>query len=754
MIKLPGIPTRDLPRVAWQRLLREVRTRTAPRKPPEMKVGASAEEIAKIFRTARRPRFFGLMGEHAMLIGRFFPEAMSATLEEADRIRAHCFDILGSCENDLGKEIDWHVDFKSGHHWPVEHYTRLTLIDPKGGFDVKVPWELSRFHHGVRLGQAYLYTVDEAYAKELIAQITHWIKSNPYEFGINWAGPMDVAIRAVNWIWSVYAIFESEALNDEFIALWLASLEKHGDYLMKHLEDGWPRTNHLIANLVGLCYLGILFPEFKEAAKWKEIGLKRLWEEVERQVYADGLDYEASVSYHRLVTEMILSVVALCLVNSIEVPDIIRARLRSMLDAIMYYTQPDGLAPAIGDADDGRLHVLTIHRDPVRQVWDHRHLLALGSLVLEREMPEWAGFIDPSERGWSVVAGNEWQDAFWYFASDAAARYSDVLTRTTPRPEGVGADDWVKISEGIRVRARALSQHPLRTADLHGSREFEAGGLFIMRHQGYHLLIDAGDVGQAGAGGHAHNDVLSLTLHAFGTSLLIDPGTYLYTSDPEQRNLFRSTAYHNTLQVGDEEINRYPESGELFRLNQEAQITLHRWISQSNYDLFDASHNGYTRLTPGLIHRRQVWFDKQARLWLLHDQISLAKHEGEAQSALPDAEVELTARFHFAPYPVRLDRASNAVYCEAPDAKLLLLPLGDFPLKVALDDAWYAPRYGIRQRSPVAKFAGRVKLPADLVLLLYPHQGTVDLQAVRNAGRTALLNMRKVLSPRSASLSK
>lgn len=751
MIKAPAVPTRDMPRVAWQRLMREVQKRMAPKKPPALKVGSSAEEIARHFRVRQRPRFFGLMSEHAALIGRFFPEAMWATIDEADKIRAHCFDLLGSGETDLGKDIDWHLDFKSGRRWPIEHHTRLTLTSPTGGFDVKVPWELSRFHHGVRLGQAYLYTGDEAYARELVAQITHWIQANPYQFGVNWAGPMDVAIRAVNWVWAVYAIYESKALTDHFLALWLTSIHQHGEFLANHLEDGWPRTNHLIANLTGLAYLGILFPEFKEAERWRETGLNRLWEEVERQVYADGLNYEASTSYHRLVTEMVLSVVALCVVNGIEVPELIRTRLSEMITAIMYYTQPDGLAPQIGDADDGRLHILTSHMDPARLARDHRHLLALGSLVLEREMPEWAGFVDPTERGWAIAAGSEWQDAFWFFASDAAARYSDVLIRTTGRPDDVLPDDWVRVSPGMRVRARALSREPMRLTDFTASREFEAGGLFILRHEDHQMVIDAGDVGQQGVGGHAHNDTLSMTVHAYGSEFLVDPGSYLYTSNPEMRNQFRSTAYHSTLQVNGEEINRLPENGEMFRLNPDAQVTLHRWVSQPSFDLFDASHNGYARLNPGVIHRRQVWFDKHMRIWILHDQVRQASKPEEI--ADPEAEIHLSLRFHFAPLPVRLDRSSNAVIGEAAGGKLLLLPLGDFPLKVALDDAWVSPRYGVRQRSPVAKFTGRVKLPADLIVLMYPHQGTVDLQTVRSAGRTALLNLRKVLSPRSAPLS-
>ena len=119
-------------------------------------------------------------------------------------------------------------------------------------------------------------------------------------------------------------------------------------------------------------------------------------------------------------------------------------------------------------------------------------------------------------------------------------------------------------------------------------------------------MVDAGPVGQDGAGGHAHNDTLGITLAAYGKIFLIDPGSYLYSSDPSIRNQFRSTAYHNTLQIADEEINRIPEGNGLFRMTEDAQVTIHHWISQSAYDLFDASHNGYARLNPGVVHRRRV----------------------------------------------------------------------------------------------------------------------------------------------------
>jgi hypothetical protein len=736
---------RHLPQITWQRILKGVQSRTAPTKPRTIRVGSSIQEIAAQIRMRQAPRFYGLIPEQAALLAKFFPEACQITIEQADKIKAHYFDLLGFGEHDFGKELDWHTDFMNHHTWPVEHFNRLKVADTQGGYDARIPWELSRFYHAVRLGQAYLYTLDESYAQEVVDQIGYWIKTNPFEFGINWADSMTVAIRVVNWIWAYYCVLEADSLNTSFLALWLASLREHGEYLLRHLDTKWPRTSQLIVVLAALAYLGIMFPEFPEASRWKSVGLQKLWEELDRQVLPDGVSYEASISYHRLNTETALSVAGLCVINGIPLLETVQARLRSMLDVIMAYTQPDGMAPHIGDTGDERLHILTVHADPIRVSHDHRHLLALGSLVLERELSEWAGFIEPTARGWSIAAGEEWQDAFWCFASDAAARFTDVLTRTVRRPEDTSPDNWVDVRRGVRVQARALARKPVGLQDIVDTRSFEAGGLYVMRNQDFHLIIDAGQVGQDGAGGHAHNDTLGITMAAYGKIFLIDPGSYLYTSDPPIRNAFRSTAYHNTLQVAGEEINRIPGDGEgLFRLTEDAQVTIHHWISQTAYDLFDASHNGYARLKPGVLHRRQIWFDKVAKLWVLHDQLRAASEADEE----PRQETDISLWFHFNSMPIRVDRTNNAIRTEAEQgANLIVLPLGDFPLQVSIEDGWQSPRYGVREKSPVAKFSGRVKLPADLVLMFYPHQTEVDFKIVRAAGRAALINFRKVLTP-------
>src|SRR5690606_38165951 len=122
-----SIPSRDLPRVVWRRIRREIRARTAPREPRAIEVGASVHHIARHFHERETPRFFALVPEHAALTAQFFPEAREVALDQAEHILAHRFDLLGSGEVELGEAIDWHTDFKSGHTWPLEHHTRLTL---------------------------------------------------------------------------------------------------------------------------------------------------------------------------------------------------------------------------------------------------------------------------------------------------------------------------------------------------------------------------------------------------------------------------------------------------------------------------------------------------------------------------------------------------------------------------------------------------------------------------------------------------
>jgi hypothetical protein len=290
----------------------------------------------------------------------------------ADAALEHRFDLLGSGEQELGPQIDWLADFKTGRRWPLKHGSLLRLSYGDGS-DIKVPWELSRSQHLPLLAGAYRRTGDRRYLDELGAQLESWIRANPVELGPNWACTMDVAIRAANWV-AALAIVADGAEREPWFDPTLGSLLLHGRFIRSHLEWSEVRGNHYLSDVVGLLAVAALFSSGWEGRKWAEWATGELVTEMEHQVRADGTAHEASTSYHRLVTELFLcgTQAADALVPD-RLPDFYRARLDRMVAFVQDYTRPDGLAPQIGDADDGRFLPLADYGADPR---DHRHLFA------------------------------------------------------------------------------------------------------------------------------------------------------------------------------------------------------------------------------------------------------------------------------------------------------------------------------------------------------------------------------------------
>jgi hypothetical protein len=305
-------------------------------------------------------------------VTRFEHEADQSVLERADAILAHRFDLLGSGPTELGREIDWRVDFKSGRRWPLRHGSLLRAAYGDGS-DIKVPWELSRAQHLPLLAAAHRVSGERRYLEELGTQLESWISANPVELGPNWASTMDVAIRAANWV-AALALVAEAAESEPWFQTTLQSLLLHGRFVRSHLEWSEVRGNHYLANVVGLLPVAALYSNGAEGRGWAEWAAGALVSELEHQIRDDGCAHEASIPYHRLVTELFL-----CGTQAVDallpgrLTDEYRARLQPMLAVVRGYTRPDGLAPQVGDADDGRFLPLGGYGADPR---DHRHLFA------------------------------------------------------------------------------------------------------------------------------------------------------------------------------------------------------------------------------------------------------------------------------------------------------------------------------------------------------------------------------------------
>ncbi|HSE17891.1 MAG TPA: alginate lyase family protein [Pyrinomonadaceae bacterium] len=320
----------------------------------------SEDELSGYFRGPREAKF----------LDDFFVPGKT-DIASADRIvNDHSWPLLGFGERSFGKEIEWRRDPLSNYVWPLDYHRDLKLIRADGS-DVRVLWELNRLGHLLTLAGAYAATRDERYSAEFFAQLRSWAEQDPYGRGPNWSCAMEVALRAMNLLAAFEVFRQSSQSNAASLQFFLQLLQQHGTYIQRNLEFSYIATsNHYLSDVVGLLWLGLLLPELRDAREWREFGLGEMLREMDKQVLADGADFEASTGYHRFVTELFLYSFLLCRANNVEIEKRYWSRLEQMLGYIRAYVRPDGFAPLIGDTDSGQ--VLPLVR---RRADDHAYLL-------------------------------------------------------------------------------------------------------------------------------------------------------------------------------------------------------------------------------------------------------------------------------------------------------------------------------------------------------------------------------------------
>jgi len=231
--------------------------------------------------------------------------------------------------------------------------------------------------------------------------------------------------------------------------------------------------------------------------------------------------------------------------------------------------------------------------------------------------------------------------------------------------------------------------------------------LYIMRAQKDYVLFNCGPVGTRGVGNHKHNDLLAIEVHLGGEDILVDPGSYLYTSDPEARNAFRGTAAHNTVMVDGIEQNRFVPK-QLFCLQPDAHPRVLVWETGTTRDSVVAEHNGYARCADPVVHRRTVTLERSnGHIEVLDSFLNPAGGSGTH---------EFIWTFTFAQgcsvQPITngwmIHTSCQCVQLSTPDLhseKDLL------PLDTIIEQGWVSPRYGVREKVPMLRWLWRGPIP-------------------------------------------
>jgi uncharacterized heparinase superfamily protein len=573
---------RKPPHVIFHRMLSELDARTdrfrAPRRAASYDISpvlahVGAHDVDRLWTSlSDRPYAIPLRRLTLDEYDRTCPGDSQRIVRMAEQALARRVDLLGSGPIDLGSPIDWQRDFKTGKTWPLKFIRDLDYVSLQCPSDVKTPWEISRLQWLIPAGQAFMLTGDERYAEAVRQVIDEWIDGNPYAFSVNWACTMEAAMRIITWTWFFHVFCRSEAWSGaRFRARFLRTLFLHGEFTERYLERASINGNHFTADAAALVFAGLFFGRGTMPLRWADAGWRMLCDELPRQVHPDGVDFEASVPYHRLVMELFFMAARYREAVGREVPDEYRDRLVAMARFTQAYSRPDGSSPLVGDGDDAR--VLPFGGQPIG---DHRYLAGL--------------------------VGAHW------CVPDLMQRFAG------PREEVL----WT-------LGRRAAMSLPEATSGAADSAAFPHGGFYVMRNAQDHVFIDCGPIGTAGLGGHGHNDCLSFEAVLDGVHVVSDCGAYVYTASALERNRFRSTAYHNTPQIDGEESNRFTRWDQLWTLHDDAAPDVLQWSPGSDRDVFVGTHTGYHRLGP-ISPIRTIWLDHQRHALEVTDHIQGTGH--------------------------------------------------------------------------------------------------------------------------------
>ncbi len=616
--------------------------------------------------------------------------------------------------------IDWYADFRSGYRWRENQWYEdvpFAYSGQKNGVDIKVPWELARLQHLPLLGVAYHaarqgmmdFQSPSVYLAEFQNEVLDFIATNPPQFGVNWACPMEVAIRIAN-ILVAFDLFRSSGGTFElnFSQELMKSVFQHGAHIFNNLE--WVeefRSNHYLANIVGLLFVASYLPRSAEVDVWLAFSIQEFIKEVGLQFLDDGANFEASTSYHRLSTEMIIYGTALILGLNEEkrqalhsydsslrqsqpflypaplsmyqipgtvderepLPSWLFERIEKMAEFTMHMSHPQGDIVQFGDNDNGRFLKFQIDHERIElskrgeafteKFLNHSHLVGTVNGLFNRDdFQEFSGFNRIEPFVIRMISHGKTISSFRHHA------------------KGVGAET-VRINRKKMAELKSIFEvekqghSPKSHIQLWGYPNY---GAFAFRTNRIFLAIRCGSVGQNLNGGHAHNDGLSFELSMDGHRCLVDPGTYVYTPFPEKRNLFRSTRVHNTVTFGSYD-QHYLSGGRegLFQL-----------LPQSQLEHFHFSEEGFWgKLShPEFVHQRGI-------------QVSELGIEGYEVCISPKQK---RVCFHVDP--------SFASVTDGESTVLLLHEKSPLKIKIFSDSgcweivkSWYSPSYGILRSS-------------------------------------------------------
>lgn len=411
--------------------------------------------------------------------------------------------------------------------------------------DSEFIYQMNRHRYFICLGQAYAMTGNEKYAEAFVRILRDWIEHVPLNQEskkVTWR-EIEAGIRGENWTKSILYFENSSLVDDDFMELFTKSLEEHGEYLFNAKRGFQISSNWGVLENHGLLFIGLALG--KEI--YTETALKRLEQEVQIQIFSDGVHWEQSCMYHNEVLHCVLETIHMLQAWGRKIPEKITEAARRMAMVNVAWKKPDGCQPLTGDSDETNVE----------------DMLAVSAILLAKEGKKEA----------EVLKG-------------CAGQYPDY--------ESI----WDLRREGAEIYERILGRVPQQTNFM-----LEESGNYYVRNNwernGEYLHFRNGCLG----GGHGHNDKLHIDVVSEGEDVLVDAGRYQYTYHEKNRIWLKSAYAHNTLLVDNKDFMEYTDAWGSEYAAPELRISP---IQKAGYLVLEGAHTGYLQKGVQVLLKRMV----------------------------------------------------------------------------------------------------------------------------------------------------
>ena len=555
-------------------------------------IPSSVDDYSKYREGQAQHFFFGDIEGLGVSLKVMLGEDSARVVAEANAVLEGRYRLFGQPEIALGNPPNWGAfAFTSPGSEKVvvgleQHWTEYGLNELP--HDVKLLWEISRFGWAYSLIRAYALTGDERYVDGFMALQRSWRDANIPNKGLNWHSGQEISIRLLALTFSFFAFKRALRNRSGDIGELAAMIAVHADRIpATFLYARAQNNNHLLVEALALFTTGELFPEFKDAGKWKQIGRDYIIRALKGQVFLDGGYIQYSLNYHRLALQAGIWALRLADLQGEPLPETTVSAVHRMKDWLGAVVDPaTGNAPNWGPNDGALLLPLS-----TRPYGDFRSTLQAASRTVST---------DP------MFPPGSWDElALW-----------------------LGLDDNGVVSQSGSTHSEVGEDQKNGQSD-----DFESSGIYLMRGQDSRGMLRAAQF-QSRPG---HSDQLHFDLWSGGTNLARDPGTYLYNAGHPWTNVFSGSWCHNTALI--DNCDPMLRASRFLWLRWSKARLIGHWRSKDGaLEILSAQHNYRSRTNT--VHQRTI-LRIEDRIWVVVDDI-LGMGEADVRIGwnLPDLPFE------------------------------------------------------------------------------------------------------------------